>query len=197
MMIYLGVLDQIGFRGNRDYLHGTDLFNHVAALFPLVAPLSVRFHRPMVKVPELFELAEGEPTDGWPAFFLMGSGLESRTIGLRETEMTPTDRFPYDESDVVAGATLYREAAVIVSPLGSNFTFIERILALQKKLLNEVLAADIKWWFVRLDVKEIPPKMVGRLELKLKQHVGVRIAKSEIRESGKMLGDIYFSGEKI
>lgn len=196
MVSPLGVLDQIGFRGSRDYLHGTDLFQHVAARLPLVAPLSARFHSPIRKVPELFELSDRETTEGWPALFVMGLGPESRTIGLRETRMSPSHRFPYDESDVVTNAAIEGSSPVISSSASIKFTFIERAVALQKKLLNEVLAPDIKWWFVRLDLKFVPPITVGRLELKLTQHLGVRIAKSEICEGGRVLGDIYFSGEQ-
>jgi hypothetical protein len=189
------------FKGSRTYLHGTDLFDAMVALIApsgsgTLSDIRMSFYRPITHRVEAF------PTRGGSASNLRPAALfESRLDGapavweLRElTGESVEGRRPYDEDQVAAGAIVQGTAIAQTRP--TPYTFIERAVALNKRLL-ERLRTDSKssWWFARLELAGLPPASPA-IRLDVESELGGRLVRSSVEVDGRRTGSIYFSEKK-
>jgi hypothetical protein len=95
---------------------------------------------------------------------------------------------------VAAGAVV--EGRAIAQPRPTPYTFIERVVALNKRLL-ERLRADGKssWWFARFELAGLPPATPA-IRLGLESELGGRLVRSSVDVNGVRAGSIYFSEKK-
>ena len=183
-------------KGARDYLHGTDIFNALVDLTGARENLSLRLRRVMRHGIEAAPIRDaGTDLKEFAGLFLYGRPDTLRQIGLRENPAIEVKgRVPYAESEVTADAKL--RAEVIVSPGPSRYTFIERVIALNKVLLLEsVSTPKVRWWLTRLDLTRVPSPAT-MLSLGLAERCGMRLIKSWITADGEDVGYIYFSGTR-
>ncbi len=182
----------IPFKGARQYVHASDIFNELVALTKWRGGVSLHFHRPIRCSIEAAELAAGESGSGPDALFWYGPADRRRCLALRGNPERPvTARRPYDEALVVADAVM--DPPWIRSAGPGNASFIERVLALNKVLLNRQFSvAGGRWWFARLDLDRVPENAV-RIELLSRRALGARMTKSHIVVDGLTLGSVFFS----
>ena len=84
------------------------------------------------------------------------------------------------------------EQIVALDP--SEFTFIERTVALYKMLLNHVFdGPSVKWIFSRIDIETLP-RDDADLVIEVRQKLGTRIVKGAVSADGSEVGSIWFSG---
>ena len=191
----------IDFKGNRRYLHGTDLFDALVALNGgssggRLADVRMSFYRPITHCVEAVRMQHGSVAELRPAAL-----FESRVDGepavwaLRERPgEAVSGRRPYDEEGVAAGAVVTGRSISQVQP--TPYTFIERVVALHKRLLNQLHeAGGAKWWFGRIELKKVPPAS-ATLRLEVETELGGRLIKSSIEADGQRVGSIYFSEGK-
>lgn len=182
------------FKGNRQYLHGTDIFDAVISLTKPRHGVAFRFHRLMRNPIDLVPIADaGKGADEAAGYYVRyGANGTKRIWHFREAHARRiTGRVPYDESDVVSDA-IY-EADNIESPGPSTYSFIERAVALHKALLRRRENSDGPgaWLFTHLDLTNVPSNPV-RIRLKLSGFLGTKMAKSTIECDGEPLGQITF-----
>ena len=101
-------------------------------------------------------------------------------------------RNPYNEEEVIENSSISNFE--IRQQSNNKFNFFERIVALNKALLNEIFGMK-NWLFVRLDINDCPEK-VEHISILFIREVGGAIYKSDIVSSGVVLGCIYFSRKK-
>lgn len=181
------------FRGARDYLQGADIFNALIDLTGAQENMSLRLHALMhhgidaVPIPDV-------TTDlkQFAGVFIYGGPEGLQKIGLRDNSKIVTKRVPYDEPRVIADASVHDHR--IVSPGPSEFTFMERVLALNKALLQDIIPIEgIRWLATRLDLTRVPSSPMT-LAVELVERLGTRLTKSSIAVDGEDVGFVYFSG---
>jgi hypothetical protein len=192
---------RVWFKGNRTYLHGTDLFNllvEVASLAqePSASGIRLSIYHPMTRGVEAVLIPPGVQPDFHPAALLEFQRDSKRVVwAVRET---PNDliaeRRLYDEELVTAGSVL--EAASILQPVPTGYSFIERVVALNKRLLDHARPEPKpSWWFSRLELFTLPP-LAPALRLERLTDLGGRLVKSSIEAGGTLAGYVFFS-EKV
>jgi len=190
----------IKFKGSRTYLHGTDLFDAMMAL-NLSAPgavlsnIRMSFYRPITRSVVAHRLVSRQAVTMRPAaLFELKVDGEPAVWALEEAAEEVAGRRPYDEAEAIAGAAV--QNGTISQPRPTAFSFIERLVALNKHLLGSVRAGEkVDWWFARLELST-PPPPAPALRLTLETALGGRLMKSSVEVDGTWAGSIYFSEKK-
>lgn len=184
----------LAFKGGRDYLHGSDIFEAMIALSGAHQNILLELHGPAVKALEVYRAGDIPPKHPRQrAIFKHDAGNEQEVFYLLESEnIHVTSRYASDERKMTTNAQLSEDR--IVCNLQSSFRSIETVNALNKMLLDNVLGVNgIKWFMTRLIMPE--PRSADRLiELKLLSRVGTRLIRTSFSFDGTEAGEIFFSG---
>lgn len=188
------------YKGKRDYIHGTDMFNEIFSVIhetnltnilfsvhDFIRPRSCEIYTTSIK-------EEITAIEGVKSRCQVNVDGETRWLALKENSMQTGDndsRYEYDENHVISLCELREES---ISLMGhSPFTFIETVVAMNKRLLEELFPdANGKWVFTRIDLDFLSYADTN-LCLNFKHNMNFRLVKSEIIEGGQKIGDIYFS----
>ncbi|MDD5716262.1 MAG: hypothetical protein PHW64_00535 [Sulfuricurvum sp.] len=185
------------FKGNRTYVHGTDIYNNLIKLFEGEMKLQnfdLSFHgiakRNII-------ITEEKPRDEKTLKFLckLIDKNDSKKIfyGIENSNIIEC-RYAYPEEDICKLSILDLKQQEIVLTENSGYSFVENCVALNKFLL-ENLFPDVngKWYFTRFQIKDIPIESCYPLKLILKSNFNFKLTKTEIFHNDKSLGFIYFS----
>lgn len=169
------------FRGTRDYLHSTTLFNDLLRVRGEHATrIDMKFHRRTGRqVSFTDELPNGEPVAEW-------SDSGGRLF-IVEREERITERAPYDEDGLAAQFEIEGRIVRIPADLGA-FTRIEALVAGFKRLLQSVHPDKRRYAFVRIRLDRCPE---SALEIRYSRDIGA-FHQGDISEAGKLMGQIFF-----
>lgn len=191
---------ELAFKGKRDYLHGTDVFNHTLSWLQGALPrapiedIDFSFHhlaRHQIGV-RIGTAPTGQPVYSVCAFTQAGRRQKAYLI---ETDLPVTGRYSYPEDEIVAPmqVDLATRRGVLLGPV--RYTDIEVWVAMTKALHQAVFPeAPGKWLFVRgrfttymrcSDARERALAIAASLH--------DRLTRSEILLDGRKIGEIYFS----
>ena len=193
---------EVPFRGERSYLHGTDLHQAVHAALPEpppAGPVNLTFHHLLKHQPDLVlsrdSLLHLREDPAFRGEIRWGTGTDLRHAVLLESERPVTARKPCNEPEVAAAATVDAAAKTAVLHAPAPGLPIEQIVFLNKRLHLEVLPhLSPKWLFARLElVAPLATEPVEELTVSLRQVLGNRFTRSEITSGGRRLGFISFS----
>lgn len=193
---------ELPFRGERPYLHGTDLHEAVmAALSGQIpeGPVSLTFHSLLKNLPDLVVSTDSlRHLREDPAFrgeLRLGAGEVVLNAVMMESNRPVTERKVCNENDVAAAARMdaAQQTATLVNPEVGNL--IESIVFLNKRLHLQLLPhLSPKWLFARLELSgALPSQAPSILAITLKQVLGNRFTRSEIFFDGRRFGSISFS----
>lgn len=189
------VLD-LPFKGSRPYLHGSDIVPALLALSGPVTRASFQFHRMATctlaaRAVDEAQLAALRASERLVALMSGFDGANARRlVAVGESPVqTPITRVAYDEDAVVAAAHI--EGSTIEDTRAEAGSFMERSLALHKRLLNE-LHGPAAWLFSRLDLARAPvtPRSI---RLRFQRRVGSDVFLSALEGDGEPLGTVYFT----
>jgi hypothetical protein len=184
----------LSFKGVRDYLHGTDIFDKLVELSGAEKDIKLRINKiirnGLVALPGI---ARGDQNTPLSAMFSFEDDGGQKFIGLREDPAIKIlDRYPYDE-DVISTAAHLGDQTITLD-IDSEHSFIELIVILNKTLLTKVLAQNTrKWMFTRVEIDNLP-RQLDKITMKYSDSIGARLVKSSIAVNGDHIGHIYFSG---
>ncbi len=186
------------FKGSRNYLHSTDVFNTMLSLFGKdIGNIDFSFYRITDKNILLTDIKPSS-NESLVFTFSFQRNKEKFTYYGLETK-TPIDcRYPYDEDAIVANALLDHTQKCAILNSSTKYSFIEHLVALTKVMhLNFLPPNKGKWFFARLQLLEVPENFLP-LKVCLKQKLGLKLTRSSVFVDDKLLGSIYFSlvGEK-
>jgi len=190
------ILD-LSFKGDRDYLHGTDI---IPALVELTGParnLTVQIHRKtshqlsaqwvdelklsqMRKEENICVLMSYETLDDIKKYIVVTEDL-SKPVKTSK---------PYDEEKVINTSKIYETN--ISQESYSTGSLIERVVALNKSLLTD-LEDHSSWLFCGIQLKNLPDDSVP-LEIIFKNKFGRGLYKSIIITEGQEIGSLTFVG---
>jgi len=198
---------KIGFKGERNYIHGTDMFDQAMRIIRQHRPGEIRdiefiIQRMATQYLQLeVEQAEGSrnasPNDVAVIKFTIG---EKRFFArLMTVPGAPQARVPYDESLVTRHCQINTAGRSIrLAEDCSGHSSIERLVSMNKALHLAVLEkpADTQWVFCRWDSSGWPmPEDLNHAEIILRQTLGSRLTRAHVMLNDCQLGQIYFSAK--
>jgi len=178
------------FKGNRDYIHGTDLFDTIVREVGAEAPMELQLKAVARYQVNLRDQAEVDVKDRVIGFF----GQPSGRIALVEDSRRPvTESYTYDEDQVCDGAQVANGCAEVSRKW--PYSFIETAVALNKLLMRDQLPSVGEWWFVQVSLS-VDPQDTERVGLCARSPLVPRLVVSEVYADGVEIGTIGFAARK-
>lgn len=193
---------ELGFKGDRDYLHGTDIYEsaiksltHVGHLSP--QNIDLMFHR-LVRTQLSAELclksqsSQASPPDAVLSF---RSGGEQSQLRLTESGSPISARNVYDEKLISAASRLSIKSKSIELDNRLQYSSIEIIVALNKFLLCSLFTElNGKWLFVRLvSDQKLTSSKDAHFAITLVHIMANKFTKSTFTINQRQSGQIFFS----
>lgn len=179
------------FKGGRDYIHGSDIFDALDAWFEesgqRVQELSFR-HFSRNHLACVFD----DPRDD---ITVEGKSVDEKgkqdPFWLVETPETVTERYSFDEEAITGHADI--EGDTIEANATEGYSVIEQIIALTKAL-NYARTPDVdgKWVFGQLRLRAALPKEVACYRIRQKILLAGCFSVQEILLDGRAAGQIRF-----
>ena len=189
----------LSYKGERCYLHGTDIAFQLCKVLDISGEVTIQFYK-MATYPIL---AYHVDTDELSKLRSLGkmcalmsyrdTNQEIRIVALVEDKFKViSKRKAYSESKVILGANIVNDE--IVQLVANQGNFFERVVALNKELLNRVVSEN-SWVFGRINLLTYPIDPAST-SIKLSGELGGNSYKSSIFGDNTLLGDIFFSRRK-
>lgn len=182
------------FKGSRQYVHGTDIFTKVTGLQGNgIKNIDIAFHGiTKSNMTFLSEKPEGEETK--VTFRCLHNEDKVKLYGI-ENHSNVDCRYEYHEEKIVDNSSVDIPEETIVLKTPTEYSFIEHIVAMNKRLVEELYSnVTGKWYFTRLQLQEnISMSDVSTLQLTLQSNFQFKLTKSAITVNGTDVGFIYFS----
>lgn len=179
------------FKGSRDYVHGTDIFNSLKFLLESEdSSIDIKFNG-MLKSNLLFQ--EGDSSICPKANIWITSNQGSHHYQLVESGEKITESYPYEEAEITEYCQVNKLDQSIHLLEMTKFTFIENLVAMHKHLLQELFpGAKGKWLFTRISLSYCPENN-SLLMVKLVKNFNLKLVQSDIYIHNKKCGAIFFS----
>lgn len=183
------------FKGSRDYVHGTDIFNELKNCFDNSfnyesTMLDLSFHGVAKKN---LDIIEGVVSDAKGIIKFLDRSNNRKTYSLVENKNDIDCRYEYPEKNIVNLSTVDFNTQVVSLEEYTSFSFIENIVALNKHLLESIFGkVSGKWYFTRLQLKRIP-LVDYPVKLEFMSNFNFKLTKTEIFLNSESVGFIYFS----
>jgi len=196
----------LGFKGERTYIHGTDMLNATMRSVSRLAPYA-RIEKLDFKISAMTnqmltchwwprsapQALEGKVT---ASFTVQLDGIEYEGKLIQAEECAETRR-AYDELPVL-DQCIYTTAdrSVSLRDMPENFTQIEVLVSMNKALLLKELSipGSSQWVFCRWESSTWPlSENLSGVQLKLEQTLGTRLTRSSVKLNAEHIGTIYFS----
>jgi len=190
---------ELGYKGDRNYLHGTDMYDAIVAHFgpaiPVVLQSTVRMvihgfsHNQLDLVYRVGAEKYPRPSAAHVEFSL----AKNISGWLVETERPVLTRRPYSENNIARGSRITARS-IIATSSAYDHSAIEVLVALTKHLHITLWGEESRWAFTKLEL-ERPLNEADKqgLQVKLEHTLGSKLTKSRIYSSTTPLGCIYFS----
>lgn len=200
MLIIVDKLLTLSYKGTRDYLHGSDFFNTLMDLSEEITGISgsfierLTFRRYAKRMCYITNTKPSEQDKIVGQVRYMNPRDNSHLIfWLVETDKSITDRYPFDETDMLSGCELNQEKRSVVLPKRTIFTPIEDIIVLTK-YLNYAISpiSNGKWLFGQLDLTEPLLDNYQMLEIHMKNLIEKKFSVNDIKIDGRQIGTIRF-----
>lgn len=196
------VLLDLPYKADRDYLHGTDMYDaivhHVGATLPercdgQLGLLFRKLCRHQGSLSFFVDNGLASPPENLVAEFRLATGRQKIIGWVSETTQSVTRRIPYPEEQIVGECIIQDHMIEISRP--TSFSAIEVLVAMNKHL-HEVFCSSQKgkWLFTRLELQRLlRPKDASSFKIVLSQNFRNLMTKSTILIKDRILGYIYFS----
>jgi hypothetical protein len=184
------------FKGSRNYVHGTDIFNKVIKQLKnemLNKKIDLSFHGiARTNIDLVNEKPENKELIKFAIKFINKDNKKEVMYGIENGKKIEC-RYEYPEENIYNLSNLNLEKKEVVLNKDTSFSFIENVIALNKYLLVNLFSnANGKWYFTRLQLKENIDSNYP-LKLILKGSFNLKLTKTEIFVDNKSVGFIYFS----
>jgi len=189
----------LSYKGERNYLHGSDFFNSMSDLAGVLTGEPGYIEKLVFRKFAVHACAisnDSDVDDSTVIGSLRFKSLVSQTHSdwqIIETAQEVTGRYAFDEDELVTQAEINIQARSAVLPQPTRFTPIEEVIALTKRLNYEISAPRHgKWVFGQLDMKRPLLRPYDRLELHMRNLIQDRFSVNDIILNGEHVGTIRF-----
>jgi len=175
------------FRGNRDYLHSSTIFDYLQADDPKPASIDFAMHKMTDRQCALSAEAPPERSDTLVATY-RSAGL---TCYLYETDRPIQGTYPCNEEEICQHTTFKDSTASFDVPPIERATFIESVVGGYKKLL-QTLYTDMtrKLVFARMTLERVPGN--GRCRVQHRRKIGDEYFQAQLFHDDTPLGKLIF-----
>lgn len=184
------------FKGSRNYIHGTDIFNKFYDLLQdemIDAAIDLSFHGVAKTNMDVTTHKPNEDRLLKAAFKYNDLSGNRKVLYAVENGQTIECRYDYYEEEIYKHSKLDIKNQTIVLSIDTSYTFVEKSVALNKYLLEKIFPeVDGKWYFTRFQLSQIS-ECLFPLRLELKANFNFKLTKTEIFVENKSVGFIYFS----
>ncbi|MCA9040490.1 MAG: hypothetical protein KDA65_09100 [Planctomycetaceae bacterium] len=179
-------LRELPFRGERDYVHGTHLFDRLTELDPQPKNIDYQLHRQIYHQCEV----SSEPDPDRKHDLVTTYKSDGLALYVYETELPVVERVPCLEKAICAEYEVQDKMIEFNTPPLPEATFIESIVAAYKMILGSLYPENSKYLFARLMLKEIPNS--GMIRVRHQRQMGPNFFQGELRREDEPLGSIFF-----
>ncbi len=183
------------FKGNRDYIQGTSVFNAIVTFSQQIGikqgTIDINF-KAMIESPNcVIELRAAQSDDAVSANISCAQSGKKISLVVNPSSITsPMHRVKYDETNICKNSDV-SELTISQKNL-SHEDRIELVVALCKKLHIETIDHNKKWIFSRYK-GEFPILIDKELRLNVVKRVGTRLTCSDVLADNKKIAQIFFS----
>ena len=182
------------FKGKRNYIHGTDMYDKLLAHVDGFDQLDMQFRAVCDRPLKLIEQDSIDITRSNPVSIKVVFQGKSRYFSyvFDDEKMSVEQRYVFDEDALVSQAVLSAEKTAMLKPV-DGYTDIESVVAVNKVLLNHAFqGASVQWLFVRLKLNG-PLDFKSNLTLKVIKNIGLKLVETEIICDNRTVGSVFFS----
>lgn len=174
------------FKANRNYIHGSDIFNNVSAFLDseeYIKDISFR------KFTNKHCILKSKENLDEKAICKIITNKSSYV--LIETNEAVNTNYEFDEDGLVNSALIIGNN--IRMDLHDKYSLIENIIALTKKL-NYYIEPIVegKWMFGQLKLSQILPLSLKNIQITSTRRISNKFSENEINIDGKIYGKILF-----
>ena len=190
---------KLKFKGERDYIHGPDIFNVMYKQFEddynIRPSKSKLLSRKMAKKQLGFTTKKIE---NHPFFSVFEAANKSEKIiyYLYELDEKINESIYYDEDDIVDNAIFNysgKEAKILAY---ERYTISEISVALLKKLCTESVSNSVKWIFIEMELtNSISLYTKDCLKITIEKNLGTKMVVASIHVNENKIGTIKFSSK--
>lgn len=183
---------ELSYKGNRNYLHGTDIFNAVHGYLPGDAFIKCIAFRRLAswQLGLARECPDNEAALVGDVVIRLDNGEEVHWY-LVETSEDITNRHSFDEDALVQESTI--DGNEIYKERNARYSLIEEVVALNKALCNHIAPLrNAKWLFGQLDLFGPWSDDVARVCLRQKALLGKSLVVCDLYLDGVAVGSIRF-----
>jgi hypothetical protein len=192
------------FKGSRDYVHGTDVFNKIIQLnkdFFIEAEV-INIDMTVRSIARtnmnMFELQSFNNNSSTPinAYFSINANGNKIDLLLVENGDEIDCRYEYNEEEIEHTSVVDIEEKTITLTNFSKYTLIEKIVAVNKKLLNSLFPNHGgKWYFTKIKLRglNLNTPVSATIKLVFKKNLDFKLTDTIIYVEGEQVGNIYFS----
>jgi hypothetical protein len=184
----------LGFKGERTYIQGGDIYNAIAATVSDADPTAFVEHLVFREFARRdCDLVREKPGND---AVLIAQGRSRSNDGrhpfwVTESQRDAVGRRPFDEDSITDAAV--SAGSEIWSQQRSAYTPIEEIIALTKRLAYELTPeVEGKWVFGQIDLDGPLPTAYGKLVIVQKNLIAGRFSVNEITMDETVIGNIRF-----
>ena len=192
-------LSKIRLKGDRNYAHGTDIFNTIITSIRDELPtieirdVDISFHRLINKRIRATQfLIDSQEA---VAKFRCNLGGKELSFSLVEGDEFILERYAYPESRIIQHSFINASERCAVNFDSQGFSFIEVLVALTKSLHMELYGNHSgRWLFVRATFAEYLNSKCDGVEVKvcILSYLGNRFTRCGVQINGINVGEIYF-----
>jgi hypothetical protein len=185
---------ELAYKGNREYLHGTDIFTALLDVTGPVKKISIKFHKKVSKnlIAHFIDVGDLEDFRLLNNICVLMSYQKSgstKIIAVIEGEKEITKRQEYCEDCITVDSEIYNQK---ITQKQENFgSAIERIVALNKRLLNHLHGKN-QWFFTQIDMYEYCVN-TKNISIEFERSIGGIMYKTILYNDGKKVGGVIFS----
>jgi hypothetical protein len=202
MKVYYEECLSLFFKGNRSYVHGTDIYNSMLTIIQNIfgkypSQLTGSFHKPLNHngILRIYEDYQTVSSTNFNAFFLVTVENNIYSVSVKETDNKISLVRECHEEEILKNAVL--EDNQIKTTSDSAFTYIEEVVAMTKKLhLSLYPDADGKWLFTKIKIGGALDPMLfpcHEITVRTKRNFHFKLTQNTILIDNIPLGDIWFS----
>lgn len=189
------------YKGARKYVHGTDIFNKTVNTLKQhgikINQLSMSINDVVFSNLDLSIVDDKSEIGNSSVRFEIESNEKSFYCTLKENGTKVDGKYEYPEEDIIAASNIVKENNEITLSQNLNYTTIEKVVALNKGLLEQLFpSAGGKWYFVKLEITDAFFERPEIINVKMVRNMKLRLVKSSIEINNQVVGGIFFSLKK-
>lgn len=187
------------FKGSRDYIQGTDMFNTLMGQFTSPTMTNIRFTIHDFIRTAMCQLYLTTTKESLKNIENIAANCQLDIDGIthwmaitHDSTKNHTGGYPYDEDRILSLCSIIEDRITLNNQI-SPHSFIETIVAMNKHM-HQQLFPEIsgKWIFTRIDLPVFYDTRKN-LSLRLRHNMNYKLTKSDIEVDGNKVGDIFFS----